>query len=83
MSASTYPYAGHRYPADLISHTVWLNFRSALSFRDVEELLTARGVILTHETIRQWCLNFGQPCANEIRHLQERPGDNWLLMSCL
>jgi transposase-like protein len=47
-----------------------LYFRFALSYRDVEELLAERGVIVTHETIRQWCQNFGQLYANDLR----RPG---------
>ena len=50
-------YAGYRYPSEIISHAVWLYFRFALSFREIEELLAARGIILTYETIRQWCLN--------------------------
>ena len=82
MNTSTNPYAGHRYPTEIISHAVWLYFRFALSYRDIEELLAARGVILTYETIRQWCLKFGQPFANEIRHRQGRPGDTWFLDEC-
>ncbi len=42
-------YAGYRFPAAIIGHVVWLYFRFALSYRDVEELLTARGVIVTYE----------------------------------
>ena len=60
VNASTNPYAGHRYPTEIISHAVWLYFRFALSFRDIEELLAARGITLTYETIRQWSLKFGQ-----------------------
>lgn len=54
MNTSTNPYAGHRYPTEIISHAVWLYFRFALSFRDIEELLSARGIVLTYETVRQW-----------------------------
>ena len=79
MNTSTNRYAGHRYPTEIISHAVWLYFRFTLSFRDIEELLAARGIILTYETIRQWCLKFGQPFANEIRHRQGRPGDTLFL----
>ena len=79
MNTSTNPYAGHRYPTEIISHAVWLYFRFTLSFRDIEELLAARSIMLTYETIRQWCLKFGQPFANEIRHRQGRPGDTWFL----
>ena len=44
---------GFRYPAEVISHVVWLYFRFSLSFRDIEELMASRGIIVTYETIRQ------------------------------
>lgn len=72
-------YKGHRFPAEIISHAVWLYFRFSLSYRDVEELLAARGVLLTYETVRQWCLKFGQTFANELRRRRPRPGDKWHL----
>jgi len=56
---------------------VWLYFRFALSYRDVEELLAERGVILSYETVRQWCQKFGQPYANALRRRHPRPGDKW------
>jgi len=49
-------YKGFRFPPEIISHTVWLYFRFSLSFRDVEELLAQRGIVVTYETVRQWCL---------------------------
>ena len=45
-------YRGFRYPVEIISHVVWLYFRFALSFRDIEELVASRGIIITYETIR-------------------------------
>ena len=56
-------YHRHRFPAEIISHCVWLYFRFPLSFRDVEERLAMRGVVLSYETIREWCLKFGQTYA--------------------
>jgi putative transposase len=47
-------YAGHRYPAEIISYAVWLYFRFPLSLRMVEEMLAARGISVTHETIRRY-----------------------------
>ena len=79
MNASTNLYAGHRYPAEIISHAVWLYFRFALSFRDIEELFAARGLVITYEAVRQWCLKFGQQFANEIRHRRGCAGDTWFL----
>jgi len=72
-------YAGHRFPPAIIAHTVWLYFRFALSYRDVEEMLAERGVILTYETVRQWCRKFGQAYANALRRRRPRPGDKWHL----
>ena len=61
MRSCISPYHRHRFPAEIISHCVWLYFRFPLSFRDVEEMLSMRGVTLSYETIREWCLKFGQP----------------------
>jgi putative transposase len=58
---------------------VWLYHRFALSLRDVEELMLARGVILTYETIRSWCAKFGPDYANQLRARRPRPGDKWHL----
>ena len=79
MNPSTPAYYRHRFPAEIISHCVWLYFRFALSFRDVEEMLAMRGVALTYETVREWCLKFGQTYANGLRHKSPRPGDRWHL----
>lgn len=73
------PYRRHRFPVEIISHCVWLYFRFALSYRDVEELMAERGVTLTYETIRQWCRKFGQTYANELRRRRPQPGDKWHL----
>ena len=53
-------YKNHRFPVEIISHAVWLYFRFCLSFRDVEEILLERGVVVTYAAIRQWCRKFGQ-----------------------
>jgi putative transposase len=78
-SAPPNPYTHHRFPAEIISHAVWLYFRFCLSYRDVEELLFARGIMVTYEAIRKWCRKFGQSYANELRHQRPRPGDKWHL----
>jgi putative transposase len=55
MQTSSVPsYRGYRFPAEIIGHAVWLYFRFSLSFRDVEDLLAERGVVVTYETVRQW-----------------------------
>jgi len=68
-------YKRHRFPPAIIGHAVWRYCRFALSYRDVAELLAERGVILTYETVRQWCRKFGQTYANALRHRRSRPGD--------
>src|ERR1700747_3819141 len=68
-------YAGYRFPSEIISHAVWLYFRVPLGRRMVEELLAARGIIVSHETVRQWARKFGQPFANQIRRRLPRSGD--------
>jgi putative transposase len=72
-------YAGYRFPPEVISHAIWLYFRFPLSLRMVEEMLAARGIIVSHETVRQWALKFGQAFANQIRRRLPRAGDKWHL----
>src|SRR6201995_2655674 len=79
MTAIRSPYAGYRFPAGVISHAVWLYFRFPLSLRMVDELLAARGIIVSHETVRQWALKFGQAFANQIRRRLPCAGDKWHL----
>src|ERR671916_1331691 len=78
-SAPTNHYKGQRFPVESISHGVWLYFRFCLSYRDVEELLFARGVMVSYEAIRKWCRKFGQAYANQLRRRRARPGDKWHL----
>jgi putative transposase len=73
------PYKGFRYPPANISHAVWLYFRFSLSYRDVEELLAERGIIVSYETVRQWSRKFGQLYANQLRRRRVRTGDKWFL----
>src|ERR687886_2483882 len=72
-------YAGHRFPAEIISYAVWLYFRFPLSLRHVDEILAARGITVSHETVRQWGLKFGQSFANQIRRRLPQAGDKWHL----
>ena len=65
----------HRFPAEVISHAVWLYHVFSLSLRDVELLLAERGIIVSHETVRRWCHKFGQSFANVLRRQRPQPGD--------
>ncbi len=73
--SSSILYRRHRFPAEIISHCVWLYFRFALSFREVEEIMAQRGVILTYETVRDWCAKFGNTFAKRLKHHRPRRGD--------
>ncbi|WP_440030563.1 IS6 family transposase, partial [Chromobacterium amazonense] len=77
MKSDLYP--RHRFPAEIVNHAVWLYFRFTLSFRDVEELLASRGVLVSNEAIRQWCLKFGQTYANSLKRKARQLGDKWHL----
>ena len=63
------------YPAEIISHAIWLYYRFSLSYRDVEELLAERGVVVSYETVRQWCRKFGQQFASQLRRRRAQPDD--------
>jgi putative transposase len=73
------PYCGYRFPREIIAHAVWLYFRFHLSFRDVQDLLAERGIIVSHETIRAWCSKFGSSYAAGLRRRRVRAGDKWHL----
>ncbi|ANY83539.1 transposase (plasmid) [Microvirga ossetica] len=80
MKKTRHPrYARHRFPAEVISHAVWLYFRFPLSLRMVEEMLAARGILVSHDPVRQWALKFGQNFATQIRRRLPAPGDKWHL----
>ena len=79
MKAKTPSYSGYRLPAEIISHAVWLYYRFCLSFRDVEDLLAERGVIVSYETIRQWSRKFGVDYARKLKRREGRLGDTWHL----
>ena len=72
-------YLRHRFPPEIIRHAVWLYHRYCLSFRDVEDLLAERGIIVSYETIRQWCGKFGPDYARRLKRRQGRLGDTWFL----
>ncbi len=65
-------YKRHRFSSDVIQFAVWSYFKFALSLRDVEDLLAARGIEVTRESIRQWCSKFGRINDKRIREIQTR-----------
>ena len=69
----------HRFPAEVIRHAVWLYFRFSLSLRDVEELMAARGVDVSYETIRCWTIKFGPQIARRLKQKRPAPSPRWHL----
>jgi putative transposase len=76
---NTKMYADYRYPSQVISHAVWLYYRFTISFRDVEELLAARGIYVSYETVRKWCVKFGIQYCNQLMKKRGQLGDIWFL----
>jgi putative transposase len=72
-------YPRYWFPPAIISHAVWLYYRFALSFRDVEDVLAQRGITVSYETIRHWSETFGLAYARRLRHRAGPVGDTWHL----
>jgi putative transposase len=72
-------YPGYRFPPDVISYAVWLYYRFPPSLSMVDELLAARGIELTYETVRRWSVKFGLGIARHIRSTALGWGDKWCL----
>jgi len=70
-------YRRHRFPPEIISYSVWAYHRFALSFRDVEDLLAERGIIVSYESIRRWCLKFGPRYQRSLKRREGQLGDHW------
>src|SRR6266567_5195628 len=79
MTREPAAYPRHRFPAEIISHAVWLYHVFGLSLRDVALILPERGILVTHESIRHWCLKFGADFARRLRRRRPQPGDTWHL----
>ena len=79
MQTEIVSYKRHRFPPQIIAHVVWLYVRFNLSLREVEELMLARGVDVSYETIRRWSVKFGPLIAHVLQRRQPRPGDVWHL----
>jgi transposase-like protein len=78
-SASSHSIRRHRFPAEIIQHAIWLYLRFTLSYRDVEELLAARGLDVSYETVRRWVLKFGPLIARKLRQDRPRLSARWHL----
>lgn len=68
---------GFRFPRETIAYALWPCHRFALSTAEVEDLLAARGVIISREAVRLWVNRFGRHFADCIRRDRLRPNDKW------
>jgi putative transposase len=68
---------GYRFPAEVIQQAVWLSFRFPLSLRMVEDVLAARGIVVSHEAVRCWAETFGRIYASKIRRRAPQFSDKW------
>jgi putative transposase len=72
-------YSGYRFPPEIIQQAIWLYVRFTLSFRDVEDLLAERGIIVSYETARRWVNHFGPKIAADLRKHRPKPHTIWHL----
>jgi putative transposase len=70
---------GYCFPKLVISHAVYLYHRLPISYRDVQELLFKRGIDVSHETVRTWCVRFGPDLAEVLRQRKPKQGRVWHL----
>ena len=68
-------YKRHRFPPDIISYAVWLYYRFNLSHRDIEDLLAERGITVSRELIRLWCIKFGAIYTRRLKRKHSGYGD--------
>ena len=72
-------YHRHRLPHDIIGHAVRLYHSFCLSYRVVEDLLAERGIKVSYETVRRWCIRFGPDYTNRLRKQSGPVGDQWFV----
>jgi putative transposase len=72
-------YKRHRFPPDIISYAVWLYYRFNLSHRDIEDLLAERGITVSREAIRLWCIKFGALYARRLKRKHRGYGDTFYI----
>jgi hypothetical protein len=72
-------YKGYRFPPEIIEKSIWLYLRFTLSFRDVEDLLAERGIVVSYETVRRWVNHFGPKIAADLRKRRPKPHTTWHL----
>ena len=79
MKRSTTLYKGYRFPPEIIQYAVWLYHRFNLSYRDIEDLLAERGIMVSYEAIRLWCNKFGLKYVRRLKKKHQGYGDTFFI----
>ncbi len=79
MKTTSNPYKRHRFPSEIIQYAVWLYYRFNLSHRDIEDLLSERGIDVSYESIRLWCNKFGPHYAKRLKRRHQGYGDSFFI----
>ena len=79
MKTTSNPYKRHRFPSEIIQYAVWLYYRFNLSHRDIEDLLSERGIDVSYESIRLWCNKFGPHYAKRLKRRHQGYGDTFFI----
>ena len=72
-------YRRHRLPPEIISYALWLYYRFGFSHRDIEDLLAERGITVSREAIRLWCIKFGALYARRLKRSHHRYGGTFFI----
>ena len=70
-------FKGHCFPKSIILHAVYLKLRFSLSYRDIEELLSIRGIKVDHATIQRWVFKFTPLVEQKFRKRKKSVGKRW------
>ena len=79
MNGSLTLYKRYRFPPVIIQYPVWIYYRFNLSYRDVEDLLAERGIVVSYESIRLWCNKFGQKYDKRLKKRHQRFSDAFFI----
>jgi transposase, IS6 family len=72
-------FAGFRFPPDVIAVAVRWYLRYGLSYRDIEELLAERGIVVDHVTVYRWVQRFTPLFIDAARPCRHSPGERWFV----
>jgi putative transposase len=70
-------FKGHCFPKEIFLQAVYFKLRFSLSYRDVEELLSTRGVIVDHATIQRWVYKFTPFIEKAFRKRKKIVSSSW------